>query len=90
MNNGICRPLFKNYTCECLNDSYSGRHCENIATRIKIYRTVSTSMAYIAILALISTVMFIVIMDILKYCFGIDPVHKERERIRRKKQAKKR
>jgi hypothetical protein len=29
-------------------------------------------------------------MDILKYCFGIDPVSEERERIRREKRAKKR
>jgi hypothetical protein len=39
---------------------------------------------------MISVAMFIVIMDVLKYCFGIDPVDKERERIRRQKQAKKR
>ncbi len=37
-----------------------------------------------------SVAMFVVIMDILKYCFGIDPICEERERIRRKKQAKKR
>jgi hypothetical protein len=36
-----------------------------------------------------SVAMFIVIMDVLKYCFGIDPVHKERERRRRKKRGKK-
>jgi hypothetical protein len=29
-------------------------------------------------------------MDILKYCFGIDPVDKDRQQIRRKKQAIKR
>jgi hypothetical protein len=29
-------------------------------------------------------------MDILKYCFGIDPVGEERERIRREKRVKKR
>jgi hypothetical protein len=29
-------------------------------------------------------------MDILKYCFGIDPVDKDRQLIRRKKQEKKR
>ena len=29
-------------------------------------------------------------MDILKYCFGIDPVSEEREQIQRKKRAKKR
>ncbi len=34
--------------------------------------------------------MFIIIMDILKYCFGIDPVDKDRQQIRRKKQAIKR
>jgi hypothetical protein len=58
--------------------------------KIKIYQIVSKSVSYIAIIVLISTLMFIVIMDILKYCFGIDPVHEERERIRRRKQAKKR
>jgi hypothetical protein len=34
--------------------------------------------------------MFIVIMDILKYCFGIDPIREDLEQIRRKKLAKKR
>jgi hypothetical protein len=78
-----------NYTCDCLG-GYSGRHCEITATKIKIYKFVSKSFAYVAIIVLISVAMFIVIMDILKYCFGIDPVHEERQRIRRKKQAKKR
>jgi len=79
-----------NYTCECFGEHYSGRHCEITAIKIKIYKIVSKSFAYIAIIALISVGMFIVIMNILKYCFGIDLVHEERERIRRKKQAKKR
>ncbi len=34
--------------------------------------------------------MFIVIMDILKYCFGIDLGHEERQRIRQKKQVNRR
>jgi hypothetical protein len=89
-NNGVCRPLFMHYRCDCLGNSYSGRHCEIIAIQIKIYKIVSKSFAYIAIIALISVAMFIIIMDVLKYCFGIDPVHEERERIRRKKQVKKR
>ncbi len=33
--------------------------------------------------------MFIFIMDVLKYCFGIDPIKNELEKKRRKKQAKK-
>ncbi len=90
-NNGVCRPLLLNYTCECLGDNYySGRHCEITATKILIYKTVSKSFGYVAILVMVSVVMFIVIMDILKYCFGIDPVHEERELIRRKKREKQR
>jgi hypothetical protein len=27
-NGGFCCPLFLNYTCECVDESYSGRHCE--------------------------------------------------------------
>ena len=51
---------------------------------------VSKSFAYIAIIAMTSVAMFIVIMDILKYCFGIDPVENERERMRREKDARRR
>jgi hypothetical protein len=89
-NYGVCRPLFRDYSCECLGDSYSGQHCEITATRIKIYQMVSKSFAYVAIIAMISVVMFVIIMDILKYCFGIDPTRDDLERIRREKRAKKR
>jgi hypothetical protein len=51
---------------------------------------VSKSLAYIAIIGMTTVATFVIIMDILKYCFGIDPVHEERERIRREKRAKKR
>jgi uncharacterized membrane protein len=88
MNNGVCRPLFKNYTCECLGDSYSGLHCEIISSKTQIYVIISKSFAYIAIIAMISVAMFVIIMDVLKYYFGIDPVQEERERIRRKKKNK--
>jgi hypothetical protein len=76
-----------NYTCECLGGSYSGRHCEITNSRTVIHQMVSKSFSFIAIFALIIVAAFIVIMDVLKYCFGIDPVHEERERIRRKKQV---
>lgn len=89
INSGICEPLFLNYTCRCLS-GYSGRYCEITITKIVIYKIVSKSFSYIAIVALISVVVFIVIMDILKYGFGIDPVREERERIRRKKLEKNR
>jgi hypothetical protein len=90
-NKGVCRPLLLNYTCECVgNNFYSGRHCEIKSRKIIIFNIVSKSFAYIAIIALIVVAMFVIIMDILKYCFGIDPVHHERERYRREKRAKKR
>lgn len=89
-NNAVCRPLVGTYKCECLGDHFSGQFCEITATKIKVYRIVSKSFGYVAILALIIVAMFIVIMDILKYGFGIDPVHEERERLREAKRAKNR
>jgi transcription antitermination factor NusG len=88
-NNGVCRPLFMNYTCECLGYFYSGRHCEMDSTKITIYKIVSKSSASISIIALISVAMFVIIMDALKYCFHTDLTHEELERIRRKKKEKK-
>jgi hypothetical protein len=89
-NKGVCRPLFLNYSCECVGDNYSGRHCEITAANIIINKTVAKSFAYVAIIAMASVAMFIIIMDVLKYCFGIDPIREELERIRREKQARKR
>ncbi len=83
LNKGVCRPLFLNYTCECLGTSFSGRHCEIVATSRVIRQTVSKSFGYVAIVFLIVVVSFFVIMDILKYGFGIDPAKDELARIRR-------
>jgi hypothetical protein len=51
---------------------------------------VSKSFGYIAILCLTIVILFFVIMDVLKYVFGIDPTKDELERIRREKRAKRR
>ena len=87
-NNGVCRPLFLNYTCEYLGTSYSGRHCEIVATSRIIRQIVTKSFGYVAIIFLVVVVSFFVIMDILKYCFGIDPTKDELEKIRRAKAMK--
>jgi hypothetical protein len=89
-NNGVCRPLFMNYSCECLGESYSGRHCEIIANKMVVREIVSKSFGYIAILSLISVALFIITMDVLKYCFGIDPVGKKVGKKGKKKQVTKR
>ena len=87
LNNGVCRSSLMNYTCECLPDSYSGRHCEITANRIVIYQTISKSVGYIAILVVISAATLIVIMDLLKYCFGINPTRVQRKQIPRKRKT---
>lgn len=87
-NNAVCRSLLGHHTCECLGDNFSGQFCEITALKIKIIRIVCKSFAFVGILALISAAMFIVIMDILKYGFDIDPVHEERQRLRRERRAK--
>lgn len=81
----MCRPLLGEYKCECLSPSYSGRHCEIKSNGLVVREVFVKSFSYIAILAMIIVVMFIVIMDILKYCFGIDPVEIDRDYLRRKK-----
>ncbi len=88
LNSGVCRPLFLNYTCECLGTSFSGRHCDIVATTTIIRQTVTRSFGYIAILFLVVVVLFFVLMDILKYGFGIDQTKDELEKIRRAKAAK--
>ena len=77
--------MLLDYKCECLGDSYSGRHCEITSSRILILRAVSKSFAFIAIIAMVSVAAFIIVMDILTYCFGIDLTRAERHRMRQKK-----
>ncbi len=90
-NEGICRSFNQSYECACLGDNYYyGRHCEMKTNQLLLFTIVSKSFAYIAILVMVAAVMFIVIMDILKYCFGIDPIREDLERIRREKRKRKR
>ena len=87
LNDGICRSLPTNYRCECLGDFYSGRHCEIISDSIKIHQIVARSFAFVAIIVISATVLFIVMMDVLKYGFNIDPICRE---IKPKKKRQKR
>ncbi|CAF1198564.1 unnamed protein product [Adineta ricciae] len=86
LNRGVCQPLLLNYTCQCISGSYSGQYCEITSSRTVAFQTFSKSFAYIVIFAIISTAMFIIVMDVLKYGFNIDPVGKD---LLKKKQAKK-
>ena len=89
LNNGICQPLLLNYSCLCLGDSYSGRHCEITSTKTEVYQKISKSFAYIAIIAILCFAMLIVIMDVLKYFFHIEPTYKQLKKDKQKKKKKK-
>lgn len=89
-NRGQCRPLVGHSKCECLEGSYTGDQCEKEERHLKIRRFIAKSFAYVAILAMLSVALFVIIMDILKYVFGIDPVEEERERMRQEKRRRKR
>ena len=80
LNRGVCRPVLLNYTCECLGDSYLGRHCEIIARKTIVSQTVSRSFAFVAIVALGTVGMFVLALDVLNYGFGIDPAGEELQR----------
>ena len=85
-NNGVCRASLLNYTCQCLGDSFSGRHCEIKSSANVVRQTVSRSFAYVAIIALSTLMCFIVMLDVLKYCFGIDPTGGEkRQRVNKRR-----
>ena len=80
LNNAVCKPILLNYTCQCIGAGYSGRHCEVKASTLETHETVTKSFAYVVITALSLVVMLIVMLDILKYCFGVDTVREERRR----------
>jgi hypothetical protein len=88
-NNGVCRPLFRAYKCECLGTSYSGGHCEITASSLTIRQIVAKSFGYIAIIFIISVFVFVGTLDVLKYVFHIDSARGELERLRRRKYRKK-
>ena len=85
LNGGVCRPLFLNYICECLGESYSGRYCELTSWDTILHQRLSKSFAYIAIIAMVTAALLVVTMDVLKYGFGIDPAKEELAKMKRKK-----
>lgn len=90
-NGGVCQPSLLNFTCRCLGDSYSGRYCEIQASRITRLQTVSKSFAYIGIIMILMVAIFVVTLDVLKYCFGIDlakPKGKDNEPKKKNKKNK--
>ena len=85
LNNAVCRPLLLGYKCECLTSSFSGRYCEQKANDILIKEIVAESLAYVAILAICIVMLFIIVLDVLKYVFQIDVVEQEHKQLKKKR-----
>ena len=73
-NHGVCQSLPLGYVCHCLDGSFSGSQCELVAKRIAILHRISQSLGYIAIVSIIAVATCVIVLDVLKYGFGIDPV----------------
>ncbi|CAF4191046.1 unnamed protein product, partial [Adineta steineri] len=80
LNNGVCQPLLGDYKCECLSKSYSGEYCGIVSQKLVIRQTVSKSFGYICYVMIGCICSFFIVMDILKYCFGIDPAKDQLKR----------
>ena len=84
LHDGVCQSLWNGYQCQCLSGSYTGDHCETISSETVFYQYMSKSFAFVAITMIGSVGLFIVVMDVLKYCFGLD-LAKVHRKINRKK-----
>ena len=87
-NHGVCESSLRNYTCQCLGDSFSGRHCEITAQNMIIREVVAKTFGYIAIIVMVMAAMFIVFLDVLKYGFGVDVVAvRDTKKVKRKRRS---
>ena len=53
-----------------------------------IRQYVSKGFGYAGILAIASVMIFVIVMDVLKYGFGIDPVESERQLMRQERELR--
>ncbi|CAF4794037.1 unnamed protein product [Rotaria sp. Silwood1] len=90
-NNGICRTIDMIPKCICLDLTlFYGKYCEFQTTSLKTRKIVNKSFASVAITAIIVTCSFVILMDVLKYIFHIDPVKSERKKYVKSKQKNRR
>ena len=89
-NNGLCISSYLSWKCQCLDSiDYSGSYCQDKSSSLSTKETISRSFAIVVIVALCCVVGFVIIMDILKYGFKIDPVDRERHRLQLEEEKKK-
>jgi hypothetical protein len=90
-NGGMCQTIDFMWKCTCLDSAYYyGVYCQLKTNKLVVLQVLSKSFASIAIATIITTCSFIVVMDILKYIFHIDPVRYERDSYRKRIEDRKR
>ena len=63
------------WKCICLDPSlYFGEYCQLQTAALTVKKAMSKSFASVAIAAISLTCSFVVLMDVLKYAFHVDPV----------------
>ncbi|UJR32304.1 hypothetical protein I4U23_019768 [Adineta vaga] len=88
-NKGICRSSHLSWKCHCIDSTlYSGVYCEHQSTSLTIKKVLSQSFVSIAIAAIIAVFLFVIIMDVLKYVFQIDPIIGERRMMKNERMKK--
>jgi hypothetical protein len=78
-NKGVCISTYLSWSCRCLAAYFYGNYCEYQSTEFVVKQVLSKSFASVAITAIIAVFLFVIIMDILKLVFQIDPVDRERQ-----------
>ncbi|CAF5178158.1 unnamed protein product [Rotaria magnacalcarata] len=77
-NDAQCVSNYGNWSCRCTNNElYSGIYCEIESSSLRAKQLISRSLASVAIGCLVAVITFVILMDVLKYWFKIDPVHKD-------------
>ena len=77
-NDAQCASSYGNWSCLCTNtELYSGAYCQIKSSSLITKEIVSRSFGGVAIGCISTVVGFVIIMDVLKYGFNIDPVDNE-------------
>jgi hypothetical protein len=81
----MCQTIENDWECRCLDPTlYYGDYCQFKSGALRLREILSKSFAAVAIGAIVTTCSFVVVMDVLKYAFHIDPVECERDSYRRR------
>jgi len=74
LNSGQCIEEYDgNYTCMCGN-YFTGRHCEHKGSDLILLENVSSSLSIFGIAIMIAYGVIIISMDVMRFCFEIEPI----------------